>query len=98
MKNKDITRIQVEKVASLARLELGEAEAERFAAQLGSILAYMEKLEELDVEGVEPLTHVLDLVNVTADDEPVPCLPREVYLANAPCRQDGLFLVPPVIE
>ncbi len=95
---KKIQREDVEKAASLSRLELGEAEADRFVNQLSDILEYMEKLNGLDINGVEPLTHVLDLSNVTRADHVVSPRPSETYLANAPRTRDGFFLVPPVIE
>jgi aspartyl-tRNA(Asn)/glutamyl-tRNA(Gln) amidotransferase subunit C len=93
-----ITVRDVEHVAKLAYLELGEEEKERFAGQLNAILAYAAKLSELDTEGVEPTTHVLRLVNVMREDEIRPSLPREVALKNAPDEEDGQFRVPAVLE
>jgi len=89
-----ITRDEVLHVARLARLELSEDELSRFAEQLSVILEAVGKVSELDLEGVEPTAHPLDLVNVWADDEPRPCLPVEAALANAPDREDGSFRVP----
>ncbi|HXZ58330.1 MAG TPA: Asp-tRNA(Asn)/Glu-tRNA(Gln) amidotransferase subunit GatC [Gaiellaceae bacterium] len=89
-----ITRDEVLHVARLARLELSEDELSRFAEQLSAILEAVGKVSELDLEGVEPTAHPLDLVNVWADDEPRPCLPVEAALANAPDREDGSFRVP----
>jgi len=89
-----ISRDEVLHVARLARLELSEDELSRFAEQLSAILEAVGKVSELDLEGVEPTAHPLDLVNVWADDEPRPCLPVEAALANAPDREDGSFRVP----
>lgn len=91
-----ITREDVVHVARLARLELSEGELERMREQLSAILDAVGKVAELDLEGVEPTAHPLDLVNVLADDEPRPCLPREEALANAPDPEDGFFGVPAV--
>jgi aspartyl-tRNA(Asn)/glutamyl-tRNA(Gln) amidotransferase subunit C len=90
-----ISRDEVLHVASLARLELTEDEVERFTEQLGAILEAVGKVAELDLEGVEPLSHPLDLVNVWADDEPRPSLPVDEALANAPESEDRHFRVPP---
>jgi aspartyl-tRNA(Asn)/glutamyl-tRNA(Gln) amidotransferase subunit C len=90
-----ITRDQVLHVAKLARLELTEEELARLETQLGAILEAVSKVSELDLEDVPPTSHPLDLVNVLAEDEPRPCLPREEALANAPAPQDGAFRVPP---
>ena len=90
-----ISREEVLHVARLARLELAEDEVERFAEQLNAILEAVGKVSELDLEGVAPTSHPLDLVNVLADDEPRPSLDREVALASAPEAADGAFRVPP---
>jgi aspartyl-tRNA(Asn)/glutamyl-tRNA(Gln) amidotransferase subunit C len=89
-----ISRDEVLHVAQLARLELSEDELERFAEQLNAILEAVGKVAELDLEGVEPTAHPLDLVNVWAEDEPRPCLTVEEALANAPDQEDGSFRVP----
>ena len=91
-----ITREDVVHVARLARLELSEQELERMREQLSAILEAVGKVSELDLEGVDPTAHPLDLVNVLAEDEPRPCLPREEALANAPDPEDGFFGVPAV--
>ena len=93
-----ITRQEVEHVANLARLRFQEVEMERFTHQLNAILAYIDKLNELDTSGVEPTYHVLDLVNVFREDEIQPSLPKEIALANAPERADGFFKVPRIVE
>ena len=91
-----ITREDVLHVAKLARLELSDEEVERMREQLSAILEAVGKVSELDLEGVEPTAHPLDLVNVFAEDEPRPSLAREEALANAPGPEDGFFGVPAV--
>jgi aspartyl-tRNA(Asn)/glutamyl-tRNA(Gln) amidotransferase subunit C len=90
-----ISREQVLHVAQLARLALAEEEVERLGEQLGAILEAVSKVSELDLSGVEPTSHPLDLVNVWAGDEPRPSLPLEAAFANAPEEEDGHFRVPP---
>ena len=89
-----ISRDEVLHVARLARLELSEQEVERFAEQLSAILEAVGKVAELDLEGVEPTAHPLDLANVWAEDEPRPSLSADEALANAPDREDDSFRVP----
>jgi aspartyl-tRNA(Asn)/glutamyl-tRNA(Gln) amidotransferase subunit C len=91
-----ITREDVLHVARLARLELSDEEVERMRDQLSAILEAVGKVAELDLSGVEPTAHPLDLVNVLAEDEPRPSLPRADALANAPDPEDGFFGVPAV--
>jgi aspartyl-tRNA(Asn)/glutamyl-tRNA(Gln) amidotransferase subunit C len=90
-----ISRDEVLHVARLARLALTDEEVERLGAQLNAILEAVGKVGELDLEGVEPTAHPLDLVNVWAEDEPRPSLPVEEALNNAPDREGGFFKVPP---
>ena len=89
-----IDREQVLHVARLARLSLSEEELDRLPGDLNKILEHVEKMGELDLEGVEPTTHVVDLTNVLREDVPRPCLPRECALAGAPDPADGGFRVP----
>ena len=93
-----ITPEDVEHVARLARLALSEAEKRQMRDELASILAYIDTLQALDTEGVEPTAHVLPVVNVMREDEPRPCLPAETMLANAPDRRDAFVRVPRIIE
>ena len=93
-----LTRQEVEQVARLARLHLSDEELERMREQLDAILAYIDKLRELDVEGVEPTSHAVPMVNVMRDDELGACLPQEAALANAPDRAGEFFRVPRIIE
>ncbi len=89
-----LDRAQVLHVARLAKLELSDEEVERMAAELSHVLDHIEKIGELDLEGVEPTSHVVDVVNALRADEPVPCLPRDVALAAAPEPLQGGFGVP----
>ena len=89
-----ITRDEVLHVARLARLALTEEEIAKFQDQLSAILEAVGKVSELDLSGVEPTAHPLELSNVWAPDEPRPPLPAEEALANAPEREDGYFRVP----
>ncbi len=91
-----ITREDVLHVARLARLEIPEGEIERIQGQLGDILEAVGKVGELDLAGVEPTSHPLDVANVWAEDESWPSLARADALANAPDRADGAFRVPSV--
>jgi aspartyl-tRNA(Asn)/glutamyl-tRNA(Gln) amidotransferase subunit C len=91
-----ISRDDVLHVARLARLQIPEDEIERVQEQLGAILEAVGKVAELDLTGVEPTSHPLDLVNEWAEDEPRPSLAREDALSNAPDPADGAFRVPAV--
>jgi aspartyl-tRNA(Asn)/glutamyl-tRNA(Gln) amidotransferase subunit C len=85
---------QVLHVARLSRLRLSEAEVETMVGELSGILEHVDRIGRLDLEGVEPTTHVVALENVWRADEPVPSLPRDAALANAPEPQDGAFRAP----
>jgi aspartyl-tRNA(Asn)/glutamyl-tRNA(Gln) amidotransferase subunit C len=89
-----ITREQVLHVAALAQLGLSDEEVTRFEGQLSAILESVGKIAELDLEGVEPTSHPLDIVNLFGEDVPEPCLSLEDVLANAPDPEDGSFGVP----
>ena len=91
-----ITREDVLHVARLARLEIPEDEIETVQGQLSAILEAVGKVGELDLSGVEPTSHPLEVVNAWDEDEPRPSLPREDALANAPDPADGAFRVPAV--
>lgn len=93
-----ITRQDVENVALLARLELGEADIAKFTGHMNAILDYMDMLNKLDTTGVEPTAHVLPLQNIMRPDETKPSLPREQALASAPEQEDGYFKVPKILE
>jgi aspartyl-tRNA(Asn)/glutamyl-tRNA(Gln) amidotransferase subunit C len=89
-----LDRDQVLHVARLARLALSDEELDRMAAELSKVLDHIEKIGELDLAGVAPTSHVIDVVNALRPDEPVPCLPAEVALAAAPERVGDGFGVP----
>lgn len=89
-----IDREQVLHVARLARLELTDEEVERMSGELSAVLGHIEKISELDLDGVPPTTHVVEVTNALRPDEPDPSLPREVALEQAPAVADGGFLVP----
>jgi aspartyl-tRNA(Asn)/glutamyl-tRNA(Gln) amidotransferase subunit C len=89
-----IDREQVLHVARLARLQLTEPEVDRMASELSKVLDHIEKISELDLDGVPPTTHVVTVENALRADVPRPCLPREVALANAPDVADDGFRVP----
>ena len=90
-----ITREEVLHVARLARLSLTEEEIARLQEQLSAILEAVGTVGELDLAGVEPTSHPLDVANVWAEDEPRPSLALDDALANAPDRERGFFRVPP---
>jgi aspartyl-tRNA(Asn)/glutamyl-tRNA(Gln) amidotransferase subunit C len=89
-----IDRETVLHVAALARLELSDAEVQRMTGELSGILGHIERISELDLDGVEPTSHVIDVVNALRADEPIDSLPHEVALASAPATDGEGFLVP----
>ncbi len=84
--------------AQLARLHLSEEEIAKFQTQLSQILAYVEKLEQVDVSGIEPTAHANAIFNVFREDTPRDWFTAEEALANAPRAANQLFIVPKVIE
>ncbi|MDZ4857467.1 MAG: Asp-tRNA(Asn)/Glu-tRNA(Gln) amidotransferase subunit GatC [Candidatus Hydrogenedentes bacterium] len=93
-----ITKADVEYVAGLAQLTLDEADKDKLVGEMGDILAYMEKLNALDTEGIEPMMHVLEMTNVFREDVVEPSLDREVALMNAPKTDGEYFLVPKILD
>jgi aspartyl-tRNA(Asn)/glutamyl-tRNA(Gln) amidotransferase subunit C len=89
-----IDREQVLHVARLARLALPDEEVERMASELSGILEHVDRIAALDLDGVEPTSHVVALENMLRADEPRPSLPRERALEQAPDPSDGAFRVP----
>ena len=89
-----IDREQVLHVAKLARLKLSDAEVERMTGELSNILEHVERRDELDLDGVEPTSHVVELQNVLRDDVPRESLSRERALEGAPDPADDGFRVP----
>ena len=90
--------LNIEYVANLARLALSDPEKARFARQLGDILHYVEKLQQVDVTGVEPMAHASPVFNVWAADVAQPGLPVEAALRNAPAQRDHCIVVPKGVE
>jgi aspartyl-tRNA(Asn)/glutamyl-tRNA(Gln) amidotransferase subunit C len=93
----EVTREDVLRCAQLTHLSLGEAEIEPMREAMGRILSHAESLDRLDLEGVEPSTHGLDLALPRRADEPRPGFTQEQALANAPQSDKGYFLVPKVM-
>lgn len=92
------SELDVAYVASLARLNLTESEAEVFQKQLKDVLRYVEKLRQADVTDVEPAAHLLPVFNVFREDAPREWFTAEQALSNAPRKANGLFIVPKVVE
>ena len=93
-----LTKAEVEYVAQLARLELSEAEKEKFTGQLNEILNFVEKLNEIDTSKIEPTAHTIPVQNVFRPDQVTESLDVELALANATDRVDNFFKVPKSIE
>lgn len=85
-------------VARLARIELTPEEASRIEAQLQNILGYVAQLNEVNVDGVEPMTHPIPVMNVTRPDEPLESLGHAQVFRNAPAHAGSLFLTPKIVE
>ncbi len=93
-----LTREEAAKVALLARLKLSEAEQERLTTQLAQVLGYVDILDEVSTENVEPMAHAVELQNVFRPDEVTASLAREDALSNAPKTDGRSFLVPPILN
>jgi aspartyl-tRNA(Asn)/glutamyl-tRNA(Gln) amidotransferase subunit C len=91
-------KMDIEKVARLARLELSEGEKVTFGSQLEQVLAYMEQLNRLDTAGVEPTSHAIPIYNAFREDETRASFPQEEVLKISPDQGDGHFKVPRIIE
>lgn len=88
----------IEYVGILAKLELSEEEKEQAKKDMGSMLDYIDKLNELNTEGVEPMSHVFPVQNVFREDVVVNADERDKLLKNAPASKDGSFMVPKTFE
>jgi aspartyl-tRNA(Asn)/glutamyl-tRNA(Gln) amidotransferase subunit C len=88
----------VKKVATLSRLEMSEPDLVKMADQLNNILGYVEQLDSVNTDGIEPLAHPLPLANVFREDVPTPSLPVDAALQNAPTRLADFFGVPAVFD
>lgn len=93
-----LSTVEVSKVALLARLKLTDSELEKFTTQLNAIVGYVEQLQELNTDDVEPMAHPLPLQNVFRADEVRPSLAQDKALANAPKSTNEFYLVPPVLD
>ena len=90
--------LDIDHIARLARLDLTPEEKAAFSAQLGDVLAHIEKLKQVDVTRVEPTAHGFPIYNIWQADEPGPTLTPEQALGNAPAQRDGMISVPKVVE
>ncbi len=91
-------KMDIEKVARLARLELSQQEKEILGNQMEQILSYMEQLNRLDTTGIEATSHAIPVYNAFRADEAKPSFPKEEVLGIAPDQEDGHFKVPRIIE
>ena len=88
---------QVRHIGKLSRIELTDGQVDMFSRQLGSILTYFDKLQQLDTEDVDPMVHAVEVHNILAEDAPHASLTPDAALANAPQRDGDLFRVPKVL-
>ncbi|ESP62754.1 Aspartyl/glutamyl-tRNA(Asn/Gln) amidotransferase subunit C [Smithella sp. ME-1] len=93
-----ISSREVEYVAHLARLEVTERETEKFTAQLNDILLYIDKLNEVDTKGVEPMSHAIAVTNAFREDKILDSIGTQQSLSNAPDARGEFFRVPKVID
>jgi len=93
-----ITKDVVEYVAHLGRLELDPDEVELYTSQINSILEYMDKLNSIDTEGIEPMSHPMPVSCVLRDDIPKDSFSVDASTQNAPEKKGSFFKVPPIIE
>ncbi|MBL4885042.1 MAG: Asp-tRNA(Asn)/Glu-tRNA(Gln) amidotransferase subunit GatC [Planctomycetaceae bacterium] len=93
-----LSAADVQKVAHLANIELSETEILDVSNHLGSILEYVEVLDQVDTEQIEPLAHPIDVVNVFREDKPTEMLAREEALKNAPNTDGKYFVVPAILD
>jgi aspartyl-tRNA(Asn)/glutamyl-tRNA(Gln) amidotransferase subunit C len=94
----DLEHVDVSYVANLARLALTDEEVSRFQGDLDKVVAYIHKLDELDLDGIEPMSHPRPRENVLREDVPVEAPDREAMLENAPSRVGDLVKVPQMME
>lgn len=94
---KELTAKDTAEIAKLARLNLTNAETEKFTSQLNNILGYFEKLNELDTDDIEPRTHPTEMVNCFREDEVRDSLSQEEALQNAPKKKDSYFKAPKIV-
>jgi aspartyl-tRNA(Asn)/glutamyl-tRNA(Gln) amidotransferase subunit C len=92
-----VSKEEVEKIAKLAKLKFTDEELKNFTPQMNEILNYMDKLNELDTENVEPLSHPVEQINVFRDDKLNKSVSTEEALKNSPSKDDQYFKVPKII-
>lgn len=92
-----LSEAEVRHVAMLARLALTDGQVETLRTELNSILGHIESIQQLDLEGVEPMTHAIPVVNETREDVVKPGLSRELALLNAPDSEEGAFKIPRIV-
>jgi aspartyl-tRNA(Asn)/glutamyl-tRNA(Gln) amidotransferase subunit C len=90
--------MEISHIAGLARLKLTDSEKELFSKQVGSIINYIDKLNELDTSDIKPTAHVLPISNVFREDELRTSLPRDKALQNSPAEDESFYRVPKIIE
>ncbi len=95
--DEDSPKIDIDYVAKLARIELTDDEKTKFSSQLGDILKYFKKLNEVDVSGVEPMAHAFPVYNVWQEDTPEPGFTTEEALLNSPAIRNNHVVVPKVV-
>lgn len=93
---KMITKEEVKHVAKLARLELTDAEIDKYSEQIGNILTYVEQMKEVDTTGIEPMPHAIPVTNVMREDVVKYEQTKEELMQNAPYEEDGFFRVPKI--
>lgn len=94
----EITKDLVSYVAELSRIKLDDSQSERMQKEIGDVVKYMEVLNTLDTDGIEPISHVFDVHNVLRADEVNPSYEREELLKNAPAHTDESVVVPKTVE
>lgn len=94
----EINRELLDKIAHLARLEFNDKDAEEMMADMSAIVSWVEKLNEVDTSGIEPLTTMSHEINVLRNDNPHTELKGEEVLKNAPLKNEDYFRVPNVLE
>ncbi|QTA83725.1 Aspartyl/glutamyl-tRNA(Asn/Gln) amidotransferase, subunit C [Desulfonema limicola] len=92
-----ITKQEVLHVARLARLDMDDESVDKFAGQIGTILEYVDTLQQVDTRGVKPTSHAISLSNAFREDGEISHMDRDKALANAPEKEDGYFIVPKVV-
>ncbi len=93
-----LSRTQVEYIAELAKLQLTDAEIDRYTEQLSAVLDYAARLQAVSTGDIPPTASVLPIAGVTRDDVVQPSLPRDIALVNAPDAMDGQFRVDAVLD